>query len=556
MFRTASESARTILDSNASVSTWRASTSTTESLDISYKPLDFDHLLFTSFVYKRNFRIKRAIRTKTDKAVAAPEEHTSDTKSGKVASPSILSLSTISAHSIVPDIKEDEPSHDLLPEIQSDDSSNAIYRFQAIESTVLCPTDQSPSGRLIQAINNRALELARKSITRNVSINAVYQGKISSTFPWGTPVDHRRYTLLQLAVGMKHTAVVALVLSHHALVDLRTSQTPRPIIVACQSGNIEVLRLLVEHGAFIDCHPVDDDHAPIHAAVASRNAELVKYLCGLGANVESRTKSTGYTPLELACLFQEPLILESLLEMGAKPFSSYDGFSWIRRPHNMAMLEHNHAVVEKLNVLDPAIFHQGEFASGSTVLHELFDGSFGDNFSGSRNSFLARLHLLLRLPGLLSIPDKSGNLPLHTAAAKLDANWKYTPLFIDEVICLLVAVGADVLALNDQGHDALYLACQAGGAIAVTSLLKCGAVVGTDSEHQSHYGAILRPNVSAEEWFRLQGLLNEAVEKQTSQQQRVTSEKRGPVDTGPIRQPDAMDGHVTESVSCDLGTWI
>ena len=66
VFDGAADSARTIIDSSASMSTWRTQGSRTRpSMDeVAYKPFAFENQLFTSGVYKRNFRPKRASITK------------------------------------------------------------------------------------------------------------------------------------------------------------------------------------------------------------------------------------------------------------------------------------------------------------------------------------------------------------------------------------------------------------------------------------------------------------------------------------------------------------
>ena len=56
LFQRASETVRTIINSNGSLSTWRTTTTRRSAKDILYKPLSFEDQLFTSSVYKRNYR--------------------------------------------------------------------------------------------------------------------------------------------------------------------------------------------------------------------------------------------------------------------------------------------------------------------------------------------------------------------------------------------------------------------------------------------------------------------------------------------------------------------
>ena len=72
-----------------------------------------------------------------------------------------------------------------------------------------------------------------------------------------------------------------------------------PLATAARSGNLEIVRLLAEHGAAIDGKKGDDDRTPLMEASANGHVETAKYLISKGADVNVRRK--GLTPLLTAC---------------------------------------------------------------------------------------------------------------------------------------------------------------------------------------------------------------------------------------------------------------
>lgn len=72
-----------------------------------------------------------------------------------------------------------------------------------------------------------------------------------------------------------------------------------PLSTAALYGNLEIVKLLIEHGAGIDRGKENGDRTPLIEASAQGHAEVVKYLISKGADVNG--KSGGVTPLLEAC---------------------------------------------------------------------------------------------------------------------------------------------------------------------------------------------------------------------------------------------------------------
>ncbi len=111
-----------------------------------------------------------------------------------------------------------------------------------------------------------------------------------------------------------------------------------PLIYACTKAQLNVAKVLVEHGASLSA--VDNDgRTPLHWAVSAnspshthmyrkmggphdtivtvrKQAPLVAYLCGKGASLTAKDKE-GNTPLHAAAIYNAPAAARELLKCGA-----------------------------------------------------------------------------------------------------------------------------------------------------------------------------------------------------------------------------------------------
>ncbi|KAK3272898.1 hypothetical protein CYMTET_18833 [Cymbomonas tetramitiformis] len=105
---------------------------------------------------------------------------------------------------------------------------------------------------------------------------------------------------------------------------LREVQLVRPLLLACEQGDLEaVTGLLTQPGVDVNarlCHlHAHGGHVALHRAAASGNLEVVRLLLDSGAEVDIAWCSRGYafTALSMACLQGHSEVVKLLLERGA-----------------------------------------------------------------------------------------------------------------------------------------------------------------------------------------------------------------------------------------------
>ena len=113
--------------------------------------------------------------------------------------------------------------------------------------------------------------------------------------------------------------VKVLVLKHKALID-HISWTP--LHYACAKGQFDVAQFLITNGATVDSMSLGNT-TPLMMAVQSGNDQLVKLLLDKGADLQLRN-SNGLTAIDIADIYDKPPISEGLrarwLRLYKKPY--------------------------------------------------------------------------------------------------------------------------------------------------------------------------------------------------------------------------------------------
>ena len=126
---------------------------------------------------------------------------------------------------------------------------------------------------------------------------------------------HFGRSLLHAAAGYSDYSIVELLLQNGADPN-RLSKGSTPLHQAVSSERLEIVNLLVRHGASI--YSIDDQGmTPLHWSAAQNNTEITIFLIEKGTDVNARG-ITGATALHLAASSDQADHIEILLENGAQ----------------------------------------------------------------------------------------------------------------------------------------------------------------------------------------------------------------------------------------------
>ncbi|KAL1894255.1 hypothetical protein Sste5346_006041 [Sporothrix stenoceras] len=132
-----------------------------------------------------------------------------------------------------------------------------------------------------------------------------------------TPVYGKTITYLGLAVQGDSTPIVARLLLSNADPNVANvhGRTPLHLAAASQHGEVEVVELLLRHGADVQAQTHDRHSQPLHMAVRNGRADICFHLLKMGAQVDQPLKS-GVTPIMLAVYFSNKSMLRFLMSNG------------------------------------------------------------------------------------------------------------------------------------------------------------------------------------------------------------------------------------------------
>uniref|UniRef100_A0A8C7IDW1 Ankyrin repeat and SOCS box containing 2 n=1 Tax=Oncorhynchus kisutch TaxID=8019 RepID=A0A8C7IDW1_ONCKI len=273
--------------------------------------------------------------------------------------------------------------------------------------------------------------------------------------------DLKGQTALILAVYREKVACVEMLLEKGADPDLANKDRETPLYKACESGNAEIVVMLLNHGAVVNKHCIQGCTA-LQEAVSRNNVEICEILVQAGAKL-SPTNMYGIAPLFTAAQSGHEETLRFLIKQGADINS--------------------------------------EASDGATALYE-----------AAKNGHEDIVELLLSQDADANKAGKKGLLPLHIAAQRradgivsllIKVTSKYrvnrsgvSPLHLaaecnrDTVVEILIEAGYDVNAMlsddrsmmyEDHRSTTLYFAVANGNVDAATMLLDAGAIPNLDT---------------------------------------------------------------------------
>jgi ankyrin repeat protein len=256
-------------------------------------------------------------------------------------------------------------------------------------------------------------------------------------------------TPLHWAASNGHLELVTLLIIHGADVSGVRHDGWTPLHEATAKGHLEIVKLLLSYGAHVSVAS-NDRWTPLHEAVRGSHLEIVKLLLENKADVLA-ARDDGWTPLQEAACNGHPRIVKLLLEHKADVSAvRFDGWTSLHLATSK-----NH-----LEVVTLLLDHGADVSAASndkwTPLHE-----------AARVSDLEIVQLLLENKADVLAARDDGLTPLHEAVR----------VGYLEIAMLLLNHGADVSAARHDGSTPLHDAARNGHLEIVKLLLKYKAEV-------------------------------------------------------------------------------
>jgi ankyrin repeat protein len=208
----------------------------------------------------------------------------------------------------------------------------------------------------------------------------------------------------------------------------RSTDNATPLHLASESGNVDVVRMLIERGADPTAQS-KDGWTVLHHALGSGNVDVVRMLIEHGADPTAQSKD-GWTVLHHASGSGNVDVVRMLIERGADPTA--------------------------------------QSKDGQTVLHR-----------ASLSGDVDVVRMLIERGASSTAQNKDGETPLHLVSMD-QAPWRAALEYV-EVARILLTHGADVNAKNMNGLTPLHLASQSGYTEVMHVLVEHGADSGAHS---------------------------------------------------------------------------
>ncbi|UYV72886.1 hypothetical protein LAZ67_10001072, partial [Cordylochernes scorpioides] len=175
---------------------------------------------------------------------------------------------------------------------------------------------------------------------------------------------------LWAAAAEGHLNIVQLLVSHGANINATTSEHSTPLRAACYDGYLDIVRYLVENHADI-YSGADEDHTCFMEACYNGHTRIVQFLLNSGFDINTKD-ITGETGLHSCAYSGNLAIMKMLLKLGAKMSANVDGIT----PMMAAAMEGQAIIVEYLktqSITSPTDTVSSLELLGATLLDAKYD---------------------------------------------------------------------------------------------------------------------------------------------------------------------------------------
>ncbi|XP_024080647.1 ankyrin repeat domain-containing protein 17-like isoform X3 [Cimex lectularius] len=263
-------------------------------------------------------------------------------------------------------------------------------------------------------------------------------------------------SLLSLACSAGYYELAQVLLAMHANVEDRGIKGDcTPLMEAASSGYVDIVRLLIHHGADVNAQS-SSGNTPLMYACAGGHLDAVRVLLDAGANVEDHNEN-GHTPLMEAASAGHVQVAEILLERGAGINTHSNEFK--ESALTLACYKGHLDMVRFL--LEAGADQEHKTDEMHTALME-----------ASMDGHVEVARLLLDSGAQVNMPTDSFESPLTLAACGGHV----------DLALLLIERGANIEEVNDEGYTPLMEAAREGHEDMVAILLVKGANINAQTE--------------------------------------------------------------------------
>lgn len=265
---------------------------------------------------------------------------------------------------------------------------------------------------------------------------------------------------LQMCINKKYVDIAEKILARHTVNNISINEL---FYGACESGNSEIVELLIKFNASINAKDIDKK-TPLFKASENDHIQTVKLLLAHGANIDDKC-ANGMTPLFITCMNGHKTVGKYLIEQQADVhlrdndnITPYDVAFYLGYTDLCDILESQMeklATPKDLSVYEKYIkLIKSRELSRSQQTDEINETDLPLNNARIVDIFLS-------FSGLINLKDNYGQTPLHRACNEGRS----------DIVELLLKNKA-TLSKDKYGHTGLHLACSKGHEKVVFTLLQ------------------------------------------------------------------------------------
>jgi len=268
--------------------------------------------------------------------------------------------------------------------------------------------------------------------------------------------------------------------------------------VAAKSGNAHVVSLILEYDNNVNCKDIFE-RTPLFDAIESGNLDVVRVLVNIGRACVNEVDNLGLMPLHVASKTNNRKILEFLIESGAYIDISRNMLSPIAYAAsignlaNVEMLLERKAYIDTDSTLSP--LYQAVLYNHNDIVKLLLKRKCSANITNEEGNTLLHIAVLnsnidivselITSGAYLNTRNNLGQTPLHLACNQSQA----------PIILKLISNGADAVISDNFRRLPIHYACENGDISTVNILINSGSSFQIlDIHNQSPLNIAIRAN--------------------------------------------------------------